>query len=64
MRKAARRPATRSGLDQRRQPITGRRVQERASQKQRDTRLVGTTVRFAGGLRFLVDGEVDPNCFQ
>ena len=36
--KAAQQPATRSGVDQRRQPITGRRVQERESQRPKDPR--------------------------
>ena len=62
--KAARGPATRSGLDRRLQPIGGRRVQDRASQRSRDKRAVVTNLRIASGCWFLVDAEVDPDGFQ
>ena len=64
LRKAARGPAERSGLDQRRQPISGKRDHVRASERSRDTGAVGTTVRFAGRLRFFLDAKVDPDGFQ
>jgi len=62
--KAARGPATSSRLDRRLQPIGGRRVQERASQRPRDKRAVVTNLRIASGCWFLVDAEVDPDGFQ
>ena len=58
------RPAARSGLDQRRQPISGKRDHVRASERSRDTGAVGTTLRFAGRLRFFLDAKVDPDGFQ
>ena len=63
LRKAARGPATRSGLDQRRQTISGKRVQVRALQRPRHTRAVGTTVRLARGLWIFLDAKVDPDGF-
>ena len=64
LRKAVRGPATCSGLRQRRQLIRGGRAQERANQRPRGTCAVSTTVRFAYGLRFLIDADADPDGFQ
>ena len=64
LRKAVRGPATCSGLRKRRQLIRGGRAQERAKQRPRGTCAVSTTVRFAYGLRFLIDADVDPDGFQ